>query len=117
MVFSHLLWLKLELTLLFKEDIIMMMLYIEALQMCFFSEMASFHVDQSHVIRISVKGPDSPRPDLFIPDEKILQPLKNIPDENIHQHLKNIPDENLLQLLSALQRGLEEMPAAMVCFR
>ena len=71
----------------------------------FFSEMASFHVDQSHVIRISVKGPDSPRPDHFIPDEKILQPLKNIPDENI------------LQILSALQRGLEEMPAAMVCFR
>ena len=73
--------------------------------MCFFSEMALVHVDQRHVIRISVKGPDSPRPDLLIPDEKILQPLKNIPDENI------------LQILSALQRGLEEMPAAMVCFR
>ena len=117
MAFSHLLWLKLELTLLFKEDMIIMMLYMEALQMCFFSEMALFHVDQSHVIRISVKGPDSPRPDFFIPNEKILQPLKNVPDENILQPLENIPDENILQPLSALQRGLEEMPAAMVCFR
>ena len=85
--------------------------------MWFFSEMALVHVDQRHVIRISVKGPDSPRPDLLIPDEKILQPLKNNPDENILQPLKNIPDENILQPLSALVRGLEEMPAAMVCFR
>ena len=64
-----------------------------------------------------MKGPDSPRPDFFIPNEKILQPLKNVPDENILQPLENIPDENILQPLSALQRGLEEMPAAMVCFR
>ena len=77
MAFSHLLWLKLELTLLFKEDMIIMMLYIEALQKCFFSEMALFHVDQSHVIRISVKGPDSPRPDFFIPNE-IIQLVRRV---------------------------------------